>query len=485
MDRRFNNRDFEHFLKQNADQYRMFPSEKVWESIHHTLHTRRRWYGIGLALLLLSTATVTTVMLNNAGKKQQVADKAPVTKTNDILAKQAASNTVIIAPQKPAANNSIGQRPDKLQASLVADQQLLIATAGTESEEQVETLTLEAITEINLKSAVVGIQPPSLQKNTEILKKSSPGLQTKKALVKPNPPIASIQPENNTSIAENIVEKKEVKAEAENNIAERKQYIPYTIESVVNSYKYKKARKKLSWQIYITPTISYRKLKENRTFLEAARTTLGTPTNYSYSFSDINSIVTHKPDIGLQLGVVTGYPISKRLRITAGLQFNVSKYDIRAYNHDGEVATIALTNNAGGTNTVSTITNYRNIGGYKADWLHNMYISGSAPIGLELKLTGTKKTSVGIAGTIQPTYILGNRAYLLSADFKNYAEVPSLTRKWNLNTGFEVFAGYSTGKLDWRIGPNVRYQVFSSFIDKYPIKEHLFDFGLKLGLMLK
>lgn len=485
MDRRYNNRDFEHFLKQNADQYRMFPSEKVWEGIHHTLHTRRRWYGIGLAFLLLSTATVTTVMLNNAGKKQQLADKAPVTKTIDILSKQAASNTVIIAPQKPAANNSGSQRPDKLQASLVADQEQFIA-AAPELEEQAETLTLEAIPEINLKSAVANIQPSSLQKNTEILKKSAPALPTKKAQVKPNPPVASLQPENNTIIVDNAVEKKEVKAETEKSIAtERKENSPYTIESVVNSYKYKKSRKKLSWQIYITPTISYRKLKENRTFLEAARTTLGTPTNYTYSFSDINSIVTHKPDIGLQLGVVTGYPVSKRLRIIAGLQFNVSKYDIRAYNHDGEVATIALTNNAGGTNTVSTITNYRNIGGYKADWLHNMYISGSAPIGLELKLSGNKKTSVGIAGTIQPTYILGNRAYLLSADFKNYAEVPSLTRKWNLNTGFEVYAGYSTGKLDWRIGPNVRYQVFSSFIDKYPIKEHLFDFGLKLGLMLK
>ncbi|MBL7721625.1 MAG: hypothetical protein JNK98_06485 [Chitinophagaceae bacterium] len=486
MDRRYNNRDFEHFLKQNADQYRMFPSEKVWEGIHHTLHTRRRWYGIGLALLLLSTATVTTIMLNNAGKKQQLADKAPVTKTNDKLTKQTASNTVIIAPQKPAVNNSVIQRPDKLQASLVADQQQLIAPAGAELEEQAGKLTLEVIPEINLKSAVANIQPLSVQKNTEILKKTSPALQTKKAMFKPNPPVASTQPENNTVIVDNIIERKEVKTENENSITtERKEYSPYTIESVVNSYKYKKSRKKLSWQIFITPTISYRKLKENKTFLEAARTTLGTPANYGYSFSDINNIVTHKPDIGLQLGFVTGYPVSKRLTITAGLQFNVSKYDIRAYSHTGEVATIALSNNAGGTNTVSTITNYRNIGGYKADWLHNMYISGSAPVGLELKLSENKKTTVGIAGTIQPTYILGNRAYLLSADFKNYAEVPSLTRKWNLNTGFEIYAGYSTGKLDWRIGPNVRYQVFSSFIDKYPIREHLFDFGLKLGLMLK
>jgi hypothetical protein len=487
MDRRYNNRDFEHFLKENADQYRMFPSEKVWEGIHHTLHTRRRWYGIGLALLLLSTATVTSVMLNNAGKKQQLADKAPVTKTNDILTKSTAERTVIIAPQKPVLNNESIRRPDKLQASLTGNPEQINTDADAVATDENEQMVLENLPEINLKAAVANMQPVvSAQKNTDILQKQSPVAQTKKAVIKPVPAIVTTQPENNISAAENITAEKVVSPATETKItAERKEYSPYTIESVVNSYKYKKSRKKLSWQIYVTPTISYRRLKENKTFLEAARTTLGTPVNYSYSFSDINSIVTHKPDIGLQLGVVTGYPVSKRLRITAGLQFNVSKYDIRAYNHDGEVATIALSNNAGGTNTVSTITNYRNIGGYKADWLHNMYISGSAPIGLELKLTGNKKTTVGIAGTIQPTYVLGNRAYLLSADFKNYAEVPSLTRKFNLNTGFEIYAGYSTGKLDWRIGPNVRYQVFSSFIDKYPIQEHLFDFGLKLGLMLK
>jgi hypothetical protein len=81
--------------------------------------------------------------------------------------------------------------------------------------------------------------------------------------------------------------------------------------------------------------------------------------------------------------------------------------------------------------------------------------------------------------------MLSNKSYLLSTDYKNYAEVPSLMRKWNLNTGFEVFAGYTTKKLEWRIGPQVRYQTLSSFKDKYPVREHLFDFGLKVGVMLK
>src|SRR4030095_9214588 len=48
----------------------MFPSEKVWKGIHNTLHTRRRWYGIGLSFLLLTIATVTWVMVSSPSKSQ-------------------------------------------------------------------------------------------------------------------------------------------------------------------------------------------------------------------------------------------------------------------------------------------------------------------------------------------------------------------------------------------------------------------------------
>jgi hypothetical protein len=79
---------------------------------------------------------------------------------------------------------------------------------------------------------------------------------------------------------------------------------------------------------------------------------------------------------------------------------------------------------------------------------------------------------------------LSNTAYVISTDYKNYAEVPSLTRKWNINTGFETFAGFSIGNTNWRVGPQVRYQTMSSFKKKYPVEEHLFDFGLKMGIQL-
>jgi hypothetical protein len=148
------------------------------------------------------------------------------------------------------------------------------------------------------------------------------------------------------------------------------------------------------------------------------------------------------------------------------------------------MATISLSTAVGGRNTVTAPSYYRNVGATQADWLRNLYISASAPLGVEVKLLGNRSSYFGVSGTMQPTYILSNKSYLLSTDYKNYAKFPSLTRKWNLNAGFEMFAGISTGKLKWRVGPQVRYQVMSSYQERYPIKEHLFDFGLKMGIML-
>ena len=54
MESNFNNRDFEQFVKQNADQYRMFPSEKVWKGVNSVLHTRKKWYGFWLGVFTLN-----------------------------------------------------------------------------------------------------------------------------------------------------------------------------------------------------------------------------------------------------------------------------------------------------------------------------------------------------------------------------------------------------------------------------------------------
>lgn len=486
MENRFNNnRDFEHFVKQNADQYRMFPSEKVWKGIHNTLHTRRRWYGIGLGLLILTTGAVSWVMLSNSGKNRQVISAIPKTIIQQPATEIKQKPAVVIAPAKIVPVNKISfiASASAIQQDLfIADKAVATGVANT------------TVTNTIIEAPVIAYNDPGS------LIKAEMANQPEAVAIKTSPVPRQVIDNSpvNTSfstvraqdysfipVKTNTVTKESASIAEERSTRDKNDIYPLSIESVVNSFIQIQKKRKTSLQVYFTPTISYRALKENKAFINSAQNVVnGTPSNNNY-YTDINSIVTHKPDIGLQMGFSAGFPLTKNLKFIGGLQFNVSKYDILAFSYPGEVATIALSNPYGGTNTVSTLTNYRNAGGYKADWLHNLYFSAAIPLGLELKLMGKRKTYVGVSGTVQPTYTLSNRAYLLSTDYKNYAEIPSLTRKWNINTGFEMFAGYSTGKLNWRIGPQVRYQVMSSFVKKYPVQEHLFDFGLKLGLMLK
>jgi hypothetical protein len=232
---------------------------------------------------------------------------------------------------------------------------------------------------------------------------------------------------------------------------------PLSIESVLNSYKPK--RKKFGLQTYFTPTVSYRKLNDNH----------------------IEDIVSHKPAFGFELGVAAKYRLTSNVKLKAGLQFNVNRYEIKTFDSYAQLATIRLSDR-NGVDYVSAFTNYNNFTGYKSNWLQNFYFQVSAPVGIELKLKGDDKVHFGIASTIQPTYLLGDRAYVISTDYKNYAEMPDLVRRWNINTNFETFVAYSTGHLNWQVGPQVRYQILSSYLKKYPVKENLFDFGLKVGL---
>lgn len=484
MEDKFYNRDFEQFVKSNADQYRMFPSEKVWKNIHHNLHTRRKWYGIGVGLLLLSIGAVTGVMVSNPNSKQNIANY----NTKIIPARHTASENLQIPFKLTKTEELIVSKTkndfssaETFQNSLFSNNQTSPTdnTDGNEIASQFTSSILPVLVSINsMISPLINEDIPS------------PNLNLAKPLVVKNVPVTS------PSLFETALPSSTVflidETDANHTITEKKpepivsdsytnNNYPLTIESVVNSYQFKKSRKKLKWELFLTPTVTYRRLSENKDFINAAQSASNT---LSYTaFTDINSLVKHKPDIGFQFGLTTSYPLFKNLNIVGGLQFNVSKYDIRAYQSNSEIATIAL-NSGAGANSVSTTSNYRNFSGTKLNWLRNFYFSASAPIGLDLKLAGNKRNTVGIVGTIQPTYILGDQAYLITTDYKNYAEMPSLVRKFNTNVGLEVYGTFNTGKTKWKIGPQARYQTRSSFKALYPIKEHLFDFGIKLGIQL-
>jgi hypothetical protein len=236
-----------------------------------------------------------------------------------------------------------------------------------------------------------------------------------------------------------------------------------------------KKQSKITAQVYFTPTVSYRKLTENKKVYAGS--------GFYTPVIDVNNLVKHKPAMGLEFGIEGRYQVSKRLSLKTGLQFNINRYDIRAYSHPTEIATVALTSGYR-VDSLASLSNYRNFSGTSPNWLENFYFQTSIPVGAELILSDKKNFQWGISGTIQPTYVIGDRAYVISSDYKNYAKFPDLMRRWNISTGVGTFVSYSTGHIKWQVGPHVRYQHLSSFVSELSVKENLFAIGLKVGATL-
>jgi len=443
MKRNLHDVDFEQFIKSSADQYRMYPSEKVWRGINNNLRPRKRWYGLGFLLLLVSGGLSGLFIINSKKTDLQEMDL---------------NTTVSGAPIKSLSGLPLTQNSD---LAIVKPLTQLNILPGIQQQNTSSDFIQKASSQQPLITSFIDIA--AVKSEVEMPEVSSANQVTDQDEYFMGPAILSTQQKNNTvSIPLSLLSKN-----------------PLTIESVLNSYK-KGKKNKITFQAFFTPTISYRKLRDNKKFTPTR------PVNIPYGYAalyNINEVVTHKPDMGLEIGFNAKYGITKGIRAKAGLQFNMTKYEIKAFNNPLEIATIAL-NNGYRIDSLNTFSNYRNFSGTKANWLKNFYFQVSMPVGIEAKLLGDDKIEFGIASTIQPTYILGDRAYLISSNYKNYSEVPWLIRRWNINTSLETYVAYSTGKLNWQVGPQVRYQLLSSFVKKYPVKENLFDFGFKVGIGL-
>jgi len=460
MERQFHNEDFERFLRDNANQYRMYPSEKVWKGIYSSIHTRRRWYGISaLALLLISGALISLLTLkNNPGKvllseKENIDNSAATNKNNtlangDILvSKQSSNNSSTINKTESVYNPTLLNSNNSKIVTTYLPQNPSLNTPGSLVEEATQT-TEES--KINNSSEV---------KNSTVLKDETGNLllSTKESVSTKNQTIAQ-----NNKAAQTDINKASM-ALASKNV-------------LINTTK---KASRLTAQVFFTPAVSYRKLSENKAY--AANAT-NSPQPFTYTqLTDVNNLVKHKPAMGLEFGIESRYEFNNQLAATAALQFNINHYDIRAYFHPTEIATIALNSGGYRPDSVTALSNYRNFDGYSPNWIENFYFQVSLPVGAEFTLLRDKKFEWGIDASVQPTYLIGDRAYLITSDYKNYVKVPNLMRRWNLNTGLGAFVSYSTGRIKWHVGPQVRYQHFSSFENIYPVKENLFNVGLKVG----
>lgn len=416
--------ELEDLLKERSDQYLLYPSDHVWNNIQKELHPNRT-LRYGLLVLFLFLGTTTAIVVN---KEKASYASSPL---GQVAAKFLERDLIATFADGHIEANVSSSSMDKYNAYQHNQvQKHMTSFAELASPEQKDLI----------------VQLPN---NLEI-----PALQLK-------------QQEDNTP---------------ETNLPkeEKKNAIGAAIETVIEQAK--KIKRNASWQIYASPNMGYRRLKgeASRSMYQYSVFSLSTNAVFARNVKDA---VSHKPGLGFEIGTAMFYPLSKKLNFKAGLQANYNHYQIEAYSAVPEIANYGMNNYAFGSYPISAVSFYRNNSGYSPAILRNEHYMISMPVGIDYEIAGTRKLNFSLASTLQPTYVFANYSYLLSTDLKHYAKEPTLNRRWNMNAAIEANLNMEKGGFKWSIAPQFRYQMLSSFKEKYPIKENLTDFGIKVGVI--
>ncbi len=535
MEHKPNIDNFERFLRDKTDEFRMYPSKRVWYSIYNNMHPGNRMPSISMCIVLLfSLLTVGYLHTNTAkdpGVSKSVTLNQPaissVTTKNAVNIADAAINNpgnhpyqkllTLILPASPIAqiattpgidHSSIKQSESQSQYQSTASANTYLTKNNTVALDEsnattVASLVTSAIAFIShqdkkvdigmISQTVEGVEKNSFgsvetdnefaAQNTSLLigvssKTNVSAVEITQPATTENEKAATINAVNTKAVDD----KKEVAKKEMNKSTVLSESDKAWIENYALYHRPapKKWAGKVSWQAYFTPSVVYRTLHNN-----AAGKNLGN--NTAYLNTDVNNLVNQKPSFGAEMGMALQYDVLKRIKIKAGLQLNYTRYNTHGFDNFHPITTSLAINsdNSSSVYEVSRTTPFSNAQGLQAVKLHNETYQVSVPVGLDLKLVSLDNIAWYVGATIQPTVVVYGRSYLISTDQRNYVSETSMLNRFNINAGFETYISFKTNNYTWQVGPQFRSQLFSTNSKTYSIEERLQNYGFKIGVSKK
>ena len=534
MEKNFYTDNFERLLKEKSDEFRMYPSRRVWHSIYNDLHPSRRWPSAAMSMVLLLTLVfigylntsenlsdksrnVRSSMSTNASSSANSTTGSSDPRSNSAIADaninqgntgitdqsgngtnplnndvtsgplssnngniNSNSNNTKNIPANGQDLNSLTNNPNNRisQANNTPSNRNVVA----EMDNYIQSSQLIAdVTTAKQKNKTAGVATKANGTNTSQEDNSS-------AITNSNSDNTEKTPLTNTDqsdakkaadLAKNQTKKTAPNLTAKVNPADEISWIEdYAFH---NKSSRKKWKDRMNYEVYATPSVGYRKL-QNTANPEPVVTSL---TANPVMNQGVNSSVNQKPSLGLEAGVGFSYSFAKKFRLKAGVQLNYTSYGIKTDQTNHPILTTLMLNNlnTGYSYLEPKTTSLSNTSGVQPVTVHNKTYQVSIPVGVSVKLAGNQKLEWYIGGSVQPTYVVGGKSYLISSDYQNYVLESSMIRKWNLNTSIETYLNYKMGSYTLQVGPQLRYQVLSTYNKKYTIKENLYNTGLKLGIV--
>jgi hypothetical protein len=491
-----NKYDFEQFLRNSVDDFKMIPSRKIWYGIYNNMHPDRKWPSIAVCLVILSAIMFVGVANNNAisnaARKNTTENLIANNTTETLKNNEVNNNTALLAKNfsvSPTTNvSSTNNNVTVVQNNLsytrntigLAQAAELLTIVENNTAKQSKASSVEENTVLQTTNAIA---ENSIEKNKTYKTTIATAQNNNAAIVNNETQVA----ENTYTIItnaislsiDNISSVKTLKdlpiATTENNYEEKSWKEDYAFRNKPLLPKLKEGN---SISYYVTPSIGYRSIttiRENKAAASASSFIAFAPT--SISTGALNDAAA----LNLEVGAIYQHNISVDIRIKAGVQANYTNYisKVTSLNHSTQTNLAVV----GQQNTSRSSFYYAKEGDTR---LNNTTWQLAVPVGLDVKIAGSRKIKWYIGATAQPTYILGGSGYVLSADAKNYISETPLLRKLNLNTAVETFLSFKpSSTVTLNVGPQFRYQLFSTYKNTYNYSEKLYNLGVKVGISTK
>lgn len=501
MERRFDMSDFEQSLKDHADQFKMTPSKRVWNGIYNNLHPGSKWPSIPVAVVFIM-GLVTIGSLNNSTIKldRSVTIKThPTTNTpkseierqaEEVPARQISSRSYSEIMDGQKNNNTSrrdiieGQNKNSSSSSLSIVVNNLKGKSNSESKVQ-NNLTLDSL---SLRgNEVMPADVNASAANTLNEQKAEVALLQKPVILQADLQAGVAQKPEELSNLFIPVSYKIFSIPLSGSLANRIICVD-RIEPVLNNQIeilsenltipkiHIKKNNKIEWTFYVNPiisTISFNK----KTIQPSVNTSPIVVLSNQPSFKSI-----HNPRFGIETGAEMSLQITKKLQFITGLNLNYSGFNNISNLVHPTFATLNLVDNTGQTYTKNYITHYGN--GQSQDHINliNYNIEASIPMGIQYNIWTSQKIKIDVSSLLEPSVVIRDDAYLISADGRYYVNDPMLVRRTNIDGHLGSYITLIGKKIKWHLGPDLRYQLLPTYKNIYPTREHLIDYGIRIGI---
>ena len=262
----------------------------------------------------------------------------------------------------------------------------------------------------------------------------------------------------------------------------------------------KKHHQGILLELFLTPGVSYRSLFQqhdpsvyrNSPYLSLAAL------NLAGSASLQPGSLNQHPDFGFSAGANLNFSLWKKLHLITGLQLDKFGYIIKAVQinpvyipssanpYSGQVSNNFSTS-PGGNSNLGVYSNYAS-GLSKVVTIHNQYLGMEIPLLLNVELPMKNGWKLNLTSGLGVNFLLYKRVHIISPTYQRYFSDNSLVKNRDLIYDFSSYLSLPISRkkgIDFQIGPDFQYLLFSTYSQNYMVEEHPFSFGLRMGISFR